>query len=231
MKYNLRTIKGKRVVGGDPNLATKHEIHVSKVPEELGISNNGEEDFYYYKVNKDALDALKEIDKSFDFHKPICRVFSEGPKPGGCIFYHYGLQDRRLSQKEYTDAIDVKAGRIPTTYMFGYMPNGYTGYAKPAKVRIEDPKLMFIINIMNVMQVTSGEEFYNFSGIRAENAEEIIESLDGIMKAPEILMMADLLFKGILEGHQISSPVVEIITKEDYYNILEEEIKQIESVS
>lgn len=59
MKYNLRAIKGKRIVGGDPNLATKHEIHVSKIPEELGISNDGEEEFYYYKVNNDALDALK----------------------------------------------------------------------------------------------------------------------------------------------------------------------------
>lgn len=47
MKYNLRTIKGKRIVGGDPNLATKHEIHVSKIPEELGIQSNNETYEYY----------------------------------------------------------------------------------------------------------------------------------------------------------------------------------------
>lgn len=39
MKYNVRTINGKRIVGGDPNLATKNEIHVSKIPEELGINS------------------------------------------------------------------------------------------------------------------------------------------------------------------------------------------------
>lgn len=53
MKYNLRNIKGKRIVGGDPNLATKHEIHVSKIPEELGIGGNTESSegvkYYYYK--------------------------------------------------------------------------------------------------------------------------------------------------------------------------------------
>lgn len=40
MKYNLRTLKGKRIVGGDPNLATKNEIHVTKIAEELGIGGN-----------------------------------------------------------------------------------------------------------------------------------------------------------------------------------------------
>lgn len=50
MKYNLRAIKGKRIVGGDPNLATKHEIHVSKIAEELGnTESSGGVKYYYYK--------------------------------------------------------------------------------------------------------------------------------------------------------------------------------------
>lgn len=50
MKYNLRAIKGKRIVGGDPNLATKHEIHVSKIPEELvNTESSGGVKYYYYK--------------------------------------------------------------------------------------------------------------------------------------------------------------------------------------
>lgn len=50
MKYNLRTIKGKRIVGGDPNLATKHEIHVSKIAEELdNIESSEGVKYYYYK--------------------------------------------------------------------------------------------------------------------------------------------------------------------------------------
>lgn len=115
--------------------------------------------------------------------------------------------------------------------MFGYRPNGYIGHSKPAKVRIEDPKLVFILCIMSLPQDSSGEEFYSFSEIKAENAEEVIDYLEEMMKSSEILMAVDLLFKGILEGHQISSPVVEVITKKDYYNILDEEIKLIESVS
>lgn len=64
MKYNLRNIKGKRIVGGDPNLATKNEIHVSKIPEELGIGGNTESSegvkYYYYKYvnSEDAWGAF-----------------------------------------------------------------------------------------------------------------------------------------------------------------------------
>lgn len=57
MKYNLRTLKGKRIVGGDPNLATKNEIHVSKIPEELGIEGGGA-NVFYYKVSDDSLGLL-----------------------------------------------------------------------------------------------------------------------------------------------------------------------------
>lgn len=39
MLENIVKLRGKRIVGGDPNLATKNEIHVSKIAEELGISN------------------------------------------------------------------------------------------------------------------------------------------------------------------------------------------------
>lgn len=53
MKYNLRTLKGKRIVGGDPNLATKNEIHVTKIPEQLGIEGGETESSkeYYYLFN------------------------------------------------------------------------------------------------------------------------------------------------------------------------------------
>lgn len=50
MKYNLRTLKGKRIVGGDPNLATKNEIHVTKIPEQLGIEGGeteAQKEYYY----------------------------------------------------------------------------------------------------------------------------------------------------------------------------------------
>lgn len=55
MKYNLRTIKGKRIVGGDPNLATKHEIHVSELGGGGEGNNSGIEDKRYYMG--DVLDS------------------------------------------------------------------------------------------------------------------------------------------------------------------------------
>ena len=50
MKYNLRTLKGKRIVGGDPNLATKNEVHITKIPEQLGIDGGeteSQKEYYY----------------------------------------------------------------------------------------------------------------------------------------------------------------------------------------
>lgn len=69
MKYNLRTLKGKRIVGGDPNLATKNEVHITKVPQELGIEggSNFKEDYYiidYYKLktyNNALLTQLAQV--------------------------------------------------------------------------------------------------------------------------------------------------------------------------
>lgn len=58
MKYNLRTLKGKRIVGGDPNLATKNEIHVTKIPEELGISNESSNTGPKYYLSKDKLPMI-----------------------------------------------------------------------------------------------------------------------------------------------------------------------------
>lgn len=53
MKYNLRTLKGKRIVGGDPNLATKNEVHITKVPQELGIEGGKDTDSTkYYLLNR-----------------------------------------------------------------------------------------------------------------------------------------------------------------------------------
>lgn len=61
MKHNVRTINGKRIVGGDPNLATKNEIHVSKIPEELGISGgNTNTKMLYFRWTEEQL--AKDVD-------------------------------------------------------------------------------------------------------------------------------------------------------------------------
>lgn len=75
MKYNLRTINGKRIVGGDPNLATKNEIHVSKIPEELGISGeNANTKMLYFRWTEEQL--AKDVDL-----QALIQVFMSGEVP------------------------------------------------------------------------------------------------------------------------------------------------------
>ena len=75
MKHNVRTINGKRIVGGDPNLATKNEIHVSKIPEELGISGeNANTKMLYFRWTEEQLakdEPLQIILELFKTQLPI----------------------------------------------------------------------------------------------------------------------------------------------------------------
>lgn len=81
MKHNVRTINGKRIVGGDPNLATKHEIHVSKIPEELGISGeNANTKMLYFRWTEEQLakdDDLQVILQLFESREIPIFMFSE----------------------------------------------------------------------------------------------------------------------------------------------------------
>lgn len=75
MKHNVRTINGKRIVGGDPNLATKNEIHVSKIPEELGISvENANTKMLYFRWTEEQLAKDEDL-------QVLIQLFKSGKLP------------------------------------------------------------------------------------------------------------------------------------------------------
>lgn len=121
MKYNLRTLKGKRIVGGDPNLATKNEIHITKVPQELGIEGgDATSSTKYYQLNKKIdlnsgdLSEIKMVYLMVGFMATLIksrRVLGLGGNPGfigvpGTISILDNLLEDRLATNTEGFAID-----------------------------------------------------------------------------------------------------------------------------
>lgn len=179
MKYNLRTLKGKRIVGGDPNLATKNEIHVSKIPEELGI-NQGEESnnslISYFKIDYKKIDKLE-----YEKRERIYLVLMVLSSVVNYVNYHSGGYMYLMTQASATTQLDLSYTHI--------LKIGISKYIKLAVAPLEDP-----LNIQE-QQILFGSEMYKellvsgMLGIEISNEEfqEVIAYLSDEISEEEFL--------------------------------------------